>query len=72
MDAHDVAALYEAMRRYGVPGILEPADPERPEGPWRVVCDDGRGGRQDITDEVLATVAAAERRQPGRGFVIPA
>ncbi|MFF2774873.1 hypothetical protein ACFVU3_08180 [Streptomyces sp. NPDC058052] len=70
MDAHDVAALHEAMRRYGIPGTLVPQDPGNPEGRWRVVADSD--GRRDVTDEVIAAVAAAKRRQPGRGFVIPA
>ncbi|NML55648.1 hypothetical protein HHL19_36485 [Streptomyces sp. R302] len=70
MDAYDVAALYEAMRRYGIPGTLVPQDPKNPEGPWRVVDHDGDGPRQDITDDVLAAVDTAARRHPHRGFVI--
>ncbi|MFE6379249.1 hypothetical protein [Streptomyces roseolus] len=72
MEAHEVAALHEAMRRYGIPGTLVPQDPGNPEGPWRVVEHGDNGHRQDVTDEALAAVAAARRRRPKRGFVIPA
>ncbi|MGW4049822.1 hypothetical protein ACWENA_03250 [Streptomyces sp. NPDC004779] len=72
MDAHDVAPLHEAMRRYGIPGTLVPQNSENPDGPWRVIDDSGSGARHDVTDEVLAAVAAAKRRRPERGFVIPA
>ncbi|MFB7374189.1 hypothetical protein ACFC0D_30570 [Streptomyces sp. NPDC056222] len=65
MDARDVSELHDSMRRYGIPGGLEPVNPECPAGSWRVVDDAGR----DITDETLAAVAAAARRRPARGFV---
>ncbi|MFE7947429.1 hypothetical protein [Streptomyces sp. NPDC057426] len=66
MDARDVSSLHDSMRRYGIPGVLEPENPEAPAGPWRVVDPVG----QDITEATLAAVAAASRRRPTRGFVI--
>jgi hypothetical protein len=65
MDAHDVAALHEAMRRYGIPGKLTPEDPQNQSGPWRVVGDAG----EDITEVALAAASAASLRRPQRGFV---
>lgn len=66
MDARDVSSLHDSMRRYGIPGTLEPETPGAPAGPWRVVDHTGR----DITDETLVAAAAAARRRPARGFVI--
>ncbi|MFG3487443.1 hypothetical protein [Streptomyces sp. NPDC047972] len=68
MDARDVKALHDSMRKYGIPGTLEPVDPARRAGAWRVVDpDDGR----DVTGDVVARVAALDRHRPTRGFVIP-
>ncbi|WP_318210841.1 MULTISPECIES: hypothetical protein [unclassified Streptomyces] len=66
MDASAVSSLHDSMRKYGIPGDLQPEDPKNPAGPWRVVDPAGR----DITDATLAAVAAAERRRPERGFII--
>ncbi|MYS06546.1 hypothetical protein GTW71_08885 [Streptomyces sp. SID6041] len=68
MDARDVKALHDSMRKYGIPGILEPVDPARRAGDWRVV--DPEDGR-DITGDVVARVASLDRHRPTRGFVIP-
>ncbi|MEU5920882.1 hypothetical protein [Streptomyces sp. NPDC047141] len=67
MDASEVSSLHDSMRKYGIPGILEPADPRNRAGDWRVV--DPVDGR-DITDEVSVRVAAADRQQPTRGFIV--
>ncbi|MER5967154.1 hypothetical protein [Streptomyces sp. NPDC002057] len=68
MDARDVKALHDSMREYGIPGTLEPVEPKNRAGDWRVV--DPEDGR-DITEDVLARVAALDRHRPTRGFVIP-
>jgi hypothetical protein len=67
MDASEVSSLHHSMRKYGIPGVLEPVDPRNRAGAWRVV--DPADGR-DITDTVRARAADADRRQPTRGFVI--
>ncbi|MFE5967144.1 hypothetical protein [Streptomyces sp. NPDC056463] len=67
MDARDVSALHDSMRRYGLPGVLTPADPRNPAGDWRVV---DPADQRDITEATLDAVAAAGRQQPTRGFVI--
>ncbi|MDV5147166.1 hypothetical protein R1T08_24065 [Streptomyces sp. SBC-4] len=67
MDASNVKALHDSMRKYGIPGIFEPVDPKNHAGDWRVVDPEDR---QDITESVLARVAARDRHQPTRGFVI--
>ncbi|MDT9689188.1 hypothetical protein Q5762_12715 [Streptomyces sp. P9(2023)] len=67
MDARDVSPLYDSMRRYGLPGVLTPVDPQNRSGAWRVV---DPVDQRDITDATLAAVAAADRHQPTRGFVI--
>ncbi|MFD3998941.1 hypothetical protein [Streptomyces sp. NPDC058583] len=67
MDASAVSSLHNSMRKYGIPGVLEPVDPQNRAGDWRVV--DSADGR-DITHDVLARVAAADRHRPTRGFVI--
>ncbi|MCX5390439.1 hypothetical protein [Streptomyces sp. NBC_00094] len=67
MDAHEVSSLHDSMRRYGIPGVLEPVDPQNPAGAWRVV---DPVDRHDITDAVLARVAAVDRHRPTRGFII--
>ncbi|MFG3493019.1 hypothetical protein [Streptomyces sp. NPDC047972] len=68
MDASEVSSLHDSMRKYGIPGTLEPVDPARRAGAWRVVDpDDGR----DITEDVIARVTALDRQRPYRGFVIP-
>ncbi|APE22167.1 MULTISPECIES: hypothetical protein [Streptomyces] len=66
MEASEVSALHNSMRKYGIPGDLKPEDPTNPTGPWRVVDSAG----QDVTDATLAAAAAAEHRRPERGFVI--
>ncbi|MEU4270961.1 hypothetical protein [Streptomyces sp. NPDC026092] len=70
MDAREVSALHESMRRYGIPGVLVPVDRRYPAGPWRVVDQAGPGEQRDITEETLAAVAAAAAYRPTRGFVI--
>ncbi|MFD9608511.1 hypothetical protein ACWEPZ_22485 [Streptomyces sp. NPDC004288] len=67
MHASAVSSLHDSMRKYGILGVLEPVEPRNRAGEWRVV--DPADGR-DITDEVIARVAAADRQQPTRGFVI--
>ncbi|MFD9047702.1 hypothetical protein [Streptomyces zaomyceticus] len=67
MDASEVSSLHDAMRKYGIPGVLEPVDPQNRAGGWRVVDPEGR---QDITKDVVTRVAALDRQQPYRGFVI--
>ncbi|GAA3938081.1 hypothetical protein GCM10022244_53120 [Streptomyces gulbargensis] len=67
MDAREVSALYDSMRRYGIPGELVPVDASAPAGDWVVV---DPVDQQDITTDVLARVAAAERQVPTRGFVV--
>ncbi|MFD3727863.1 hypothetical protein [Streptomyces sp. NPDC058671] len=66
MDAANVKSLHDSMRKYGIPGILTPVDPQNQSGAWRVV---DPVDQRDITDDVVARVAAADRRQPTRGFV---
>ena len=51
MDAHDVKSLHDSMRKYGIPGVLEPVDPRNPSGAWRVVDTDTQ---RDVTDAVPA------------------
>ncbi|GGT27007.1 hypothetical protein [Streptomyces purpureus] len=70
MDAHEAAELHDAMRRYGIPGVIEPEDPGNASGPWRVVDRDQGSAPRDITTATLAAVAAARERRPTRGFVI--
>lgn len=53
MDASEVSALHDAMRRHGIPGVLTPVDPQNPAGIWRVVDDGGR----DVTEATLAAAA---------------
>ncbi|MEX0171774.1 hypothetical protein [Streptomyces sp. LMG1-1-1.1] len=67
MEAHEVSALHDAMRRYGLPGVLTPVDPLNLAGRWHVL-DDARGGR-DITDATIEAAAVAALRRPTRGFV---
>ncbi|MEE1814193.1 hypothetical protein PUR59_04055 [Streptomyces sp. SP18ES09] len=67
MDASEVSSLHDSMRKYGIPGILEPVDPRNRAGDWRVI--DPADGR-DITDEVIARVTAADQQQPTRGFIV--
>ncbi|MFE2561403.1 hypothetical protein ACFXGT_36435 [Streptomyces sp. NPDC059352] len=67
MDAGDVSSLHDSMRKYGIPGVLEPVDPQNHAGAWRVV---DPADQRDITDDVLARVATADRVRPTRGFVI--
>ncbi|MFE6816863.1 hypothetical protein [Streptomyces sp. NPDC057677] len=67
MEARDVNALHDSMRKYGIPGTLEPVDPARTAGDWRVV---DPGNRRDITEDVVARVAALDRQRPYRGFVV--
>ncbi|MFH8580644.1 hypothetical protein OHB11_18295 [Streptomyces zaomyceticus] len=67
MDASEVSSLHTSMRKYGIPGVLEPVDPRNRAGVWRVV---DPVDRRDITVDVLARVAAADRHRPTRGFVI--
>ncbi|MGW4699854.1 hypothetical protein [Streptomyces sp. NPDC004285] len=69
MEARDVSALHDTMRRYGIPGILTPDNPQNPAGPWRVFDHDGPG-RRDITDTTLTAAEAVANRRPTRGFVI--
>ncbi|MFJ3904663.1 hypothetical protein [Streptomyces sp. NPDC090025] len=66
MEAREISDLHDTMRQHGIPGTLQPEDPENPNGPWRVADDAGR----DITRETLAAAAAASRKRPTRGFVI--
>ncbi|MEU8760730.1 hypothetical protein [Streptomyces sp. NPDC048659] len=66
MDAREVAALHDTMRQHGIPGTLQPENPDYPAGPWQVVDHDGK----DITEMTLAAAAAAARKRPTRGFVI--
>ncbi|MFG2900994.1 hypothetical protein ACGFZH_28395 [Streptomyces zaomyceticus] len=67
MEASNVSSLHASMRKYGIPGVLEPVDPQNRAGAWRVV---DLEDRQDITEDVVARVAALDRQQPYRGFVI--
>ncbi|MFH8717219.1 hypothetical protein [Streptomyces zaomyceticus] len=67
MDASEVSSLNDSMRKYGIPGVLEPVDPKNRAGDWRVVDPEDR---QDITEDVAARVAALDRQQPYRGFII--
>ncbi|MCF6523634.1 hypothetical protein [Streptomyces sp. JJ36] len=65
------------LRAYGIEGVVAPTDPEDTAGAWAVYDKADPDTRQDITADVLATVArhvqpdAPERSGPTRGFVIP-
>ncbi|MFB7354871.1 hypothetical protein [Streptomyces gardneri] len=67
MEARDVSSLHDSMRKYGLTGDFVPVDPQDRHGEWRVI---DPVDERDITDDVLARVAAADRHQPTRGFVI--
>ncbi|MFE5591205.1 hypothetical protein [Streptomyces sp. NPDC056549] len=67
MDASEVSSLHDSMRKYGIRGTLVPIDPNNRWGIWRVV---DPVDQRDITDDVLARVAAADLQRPMRGFII--
>ncbi|MFD7555190.1 hypothetical protein ACFV9E_11745 [Streptomyces sp. NPDC059835] len=66
MTAGEAFELHNAMRQYGIPGSVTPADPDDLEGKWLVVDADG----QDITAHALTRATVARNRRPERGFVI--
>lgn len=66
MTANEAHEVHNAMRQFGISGAVAPADADELDGSWVVVDEAG----QDVTDSVLARVAAACRRRPARGFVI--
>ncbi|MCX5229650.1 hypothetical protein [Streptomyces sp. NBC_00233] len=67
MDASDAPSLHESMRKHGISGLLQPVDPQDRAGAWQVV---DPADQRDITEYVLARVAAADQQPPKRGFVI--
>lgn len=67
MDARDASSLHESMRKHGISGVLQLVNPGDRAGAWQVV---DPASQDDITEYVLARVAAAERQPPSRGFVI--
>ncbi|MFI0937343.1 hypothetical protein [Streptomyces sp. NPDC021020] len=76
MNAHQARRVEAVLRRLGVPGVIAPEDPARPEGPFRVYDSADPAARRDITPDALASLAARfpdEERPPGptRGFVVP-
>lgn len=76
MDAEQARQVEAALRRWGIPGLVAPEDPENPAGAWRVYDKADPATRLDMTADALATVTArfsAEQPTAGptRGFVIP-
>ncbi|WKD36487.1 hypothetical protein [Streptomyces xanthophaeus] len=69
MTPQQACDVHEAMRQFGIPGVVAPEAPDDREGSWRVYDAANPYMRTDITDHVLARIAAARTRQPERGFV---
>lgn len=66
MTTEQAFEAHTAMRRHGIPGTVTPVTPGDPDSQWLVV--DATG--DDITAQVLASLAAASARRPSRGFVV--
>ncbi|MGW3329041.1 hypothetical protein V6574_13615 [Streptomyces sp. SM1P] len=82
MDAEQARQVDSVLRRFGIPGVVAPENPENLTGPWRVFDQADPATRKDITADALAALAAllpvstpdpAPKRQgrPTRGFVLP-
>ncbi|MFJ4972391.1 hypothetical protein [Streptomyces sp. NPDC088755] len=82
MDAEQARQVDSVLRRFGIPGVVAPVDPENPAGSWRVFDQADPETRKDATADALAALAAtfpssspspAPKRQSGptRGFVYP-
>lgn len=76
MNADQARRVEAVLRRLGIPGVLAPEDPARPEGPWRVYDSADPADRRDVTFDALASLAARfpdDELPPGptRGFVVP-
>ncbi|WP_031516666.1 hypothetical protein [Streptomyces sp. NRRL F-5123] len=76
MNAEQARRVEDLLRRLGIPGVVAPEDPVRPEGPWRVYDSAAPATRRDITPDALASLATRfpdGGRPPGpaRGFVVP-
>ncbi|MGW4895603.1 hypothetical protein ACWEQL_25550 [Kitasatospora sp. NPDC004240] len=72
MNEDEAERLASALRRQGRRGVAAPADPDNPDGEWRVFDSADPTSRRDITDEALAATTGAPRTSgPTRGFVIP-
>ncbi|ARF72754.1 hypothetical protein B7C62_11065 [Kitasatospora albolonga] len=82
MDAEQARQVDSVLRRFGIPGVVAPENPENLTGPWRVFDQANPESRKDVTADALAALAAlvptstpdpAPKRQSGptRGFVLP-
>ncbi|WP_175408847.1 hypothetical protein [Streptomyces sp. TRM64462] len=83
MDAEEARIVDATLRRFGLPGVVAPEDPDDPSGPWRVYDEADPATRRDTTAEALAALAARLRETdseptsrgfdggPTRGFIIP-
>ncbi|MFE2292843.1 hypothetical protein [Streptomyces sp. NPDC059452] len=82
MDAEQARQVDSVLRRFGIPGVVAPADPEQLTGPWRVFDKADPQTRKDISADALAALAAALPAAalgpgpkgpsgPTRGFVLP-
>ncbi|MFE7456750.1 hypothetical protein [Streptomyces sp. NPDC057554] len=82
MDAEQARQVDSVLRRFGIRGVVAPADPEQLTGMWRVFDKADPQTRKDITADALAALAAALPASapgpdpkgpsgPTRGFILP-
>lgn len=83
MNAEEARQVDAVLRRWGLPGVVAPVDPENPSGAWRVYDRADPERRTDTTADTLVSLARAlgsdatpgaaqpERNGPTRGFVVP-